>query len=377
MQRIIWLAMGAAAVTVFACARTDAATWLDMGLVNGDFSSSSGAYSNIGSNSHYSFGPSSGWNAGGSTYNSGYVAISGGQGVIYHGSGPGGSVDQKLQAGYLYSDPLSETISNATYKLEFDWTITGANYEVQSGFHTGTPGTNATWCGARWNGTNWLTDNRNFPGSGHAVLIWDNSGLYSAANPLPVDIYGAYNIAYYANQTNIGQALWVDFGTSVRTSYSSGSVTIDNVSVTKWGDVPVPELTADPVSETTIDFGQIAVLQEGVSHYVTLSNTGTDGSKIDITQIAMYGEDRGLFYASGSVPVTLTGGATDSVQYEIGFGGSFTPGLKTAQLKFTTSEGDVIYNLRAMVGDVSVPEPASMALVLFGAVGLLMRRRRN
>ena len=129
--------------------------------------------------------------------------------------------------------------------------------------------------------------------------------------------------------------------------------------------VPEPTLTAAPPSGSSLDFGSLLTFDPDptLASALTLSNTGENGSTIDILSAVWGGADPGLFNISlGDVPTTLTVGADALEAYDLSFLNPGTLGIYSASLTFNTSEGSVLYNLNAEV----VPEPATL-LPLLGA----------
>ncbi|MEN6664192.1 MAG: PEP-CTERM sorting domain-containing protein [Phycisphaerae bacterium] len=373
------------AVAVLACGPA-AAEWTDMGVTNGDFSTPGslgvlgqtvGIPANNGTADNGKLYDD--WKFLGGQTGSNATSTGGLGGLAVNNSNT-----NKNTFGYIVHDALTKAdntvwqITNTIYRFDFDLETRNYAYSVGALIYFGQTDVNnsATWKAnnTRWSGgtnvvTEWGLPVQTNGGLKHYTLFWDNSGT-SDWNPAAGDTVGKdYTTVIRTSQIDLGQSIRFGVYSSTGT-YQWPELYLDNLSVSYIA--LDPQLTAAPASESLIDFGNVAVLDAGVSQYITLSNTGQAGSTINVSQIGMYGEDRGLFYAAGAVPVTLTAGGTNSAQYEIGFGGSFTPGLKTAQLKFTTSEGDVIYDLRANV----IPEPATMALLLAGALGALLRKKR-
>ncbi|MFC1805580.1 PEP-CTERM sorting domain-containing protein [Planctomycetota bacterium] len=133
------------------------------------------------------------------------------------------------------------------------------------------------------------------------------------------------------------------------------------------------QLTATPPSGSLLDFGDglDANTLFTLPGAVTLQNTGTTNSIIDILGYAVTGPDAGLFDVSNFTPALLQAGFSDTIQYDVDFLGS-TMGAYSALLTFTTSEGNVTYGLAADV----IPEPATLSLLGLGGLFLLRRRKR-
>ncbi|MCE5328700.1 MAG: PEP-CTERM sorting domain-containing protein [Planctomycetaceae bacterium] len=308
------------------------------------------------------------------------------------------SLSNKKDAGYISSEALSGvTVGSSRYLLDFWYRTTGSMYKLVYGFSTGTIGTYSDVTSSIWGdtGSKWVAPaDVNFANSSgvgtsatwtHVNLYWDNTGTQTETFGLnsaitsaggagegytsPVVVNGIVCSAIYTNNRTIGQALRVGVSPVGSGTYS-GNLYLDNLQVFMEAP-PEPVLGADPVSGTLIDFGSVNVLEAGESHYVKIKNDGPAGSVLDVTQIGMYGEDRGLFYAIGDVPAHINGGEFSI--YEVVFGGAYTLGLKTAQLKFTTAKGEVIYDLQVNV----IPEPVTMALFLAGGLAVLLRKRRT
>ncbi len=140
--------------------------------------------------------------------------------------------------------------------------------------------------------------------------------------------------------------------------------------------VPEPALTAAPPSGSSLDFGSLltSAPDPTLASAVTLSNTGDNGSTIDVLNAVLGGADPGLFDISlGDVPTTLTAGADAWEAYDLSFLNPGISGLYSATLTFNTSEGSVFYNLNAEV----IPEPAALLLLLPAGLVLLLIRGRT
>ncbi|MCE5279702.1 MAG: PEP-CTERM sorting domain-containing protein [Planctomycetaceae bacterium] len=382
-MRHLTFSVTAVAVVAFACSSAGAGAWVDMNLTNGDFSNAGlgTSYSSPSGNgtldNHLLF--SNGWQVA-TTTTSGTPSIKRVAGmtndaVLFSSSG---GITNTL--GRVIHDPWGGyVVESRLYKIEFYLSNTGYSYKFYAGFMN----SNTGWI-TKTNLGEPKSDQLSSSGWTKVTLYWDNTNTYTSdplSDPskiLPPDWDTAGDIVN-GNRTwrtvvstdsiNLGQTLQIGFEETTRTLNTQ--LLMDNVTVYQWAEEPV--LFANPATEYTIDFGTLDVGQAGDDRLVTIGNNGVAASLLSITSAYPTTADGGFFTLVGDIPISLAGG--QSAQYSIGFGGAFTTGLKTTDLVFVTSAGNVTYHLRAQVGDV--PEPATMAMVVVGGLAVLLRRKRN
>jgi len=128
--------------------------------------------------------------------------------------------------------------------------------------------------------------------------------------------------------------------------------TIYAIQVVEGGAPPVPQLTADPLSGSTLDFGKLGTSKPATSSTLTLSNTGEVGSTINVSAADITGPGGSLFAITGGFTPASLAGQGAGANYSVNFLGAATSGAYDAVVTFVddlAGTPDATYNLHAVV----------------------------